>query len=92
LYGIAAVLLLRTVRAPRARRAILAGAFACVVLVAASRLVLGAHYPTDVLAAAALGVGWIALCVALLGRRKERSGLEGGSRPRPTGGSPPRSR
>jgi undecaprenyl-diphosphatase len=100
LYGVAAVLLLRAVRSPRARKAIAAGAVACVALVAASRLVLGAHYPTDVVAAAVLGAGWLALCVAAVGRPRARREPTGGphaergdgSRPEPTGESPPRSR
>jgi membrane-associated phospholipid phosphatase len=40
-----------------------AGATVLVVWVAASRLVLGAHYPSDVLAGAAVGLFWLALCL-----------------------------
>ena len=37
-----------------------------VVLVALSRVALRAHYPSDVLAAMAEGVAWLALCAAAI--------------------------
>lgn len=42
---------------PAARDAAVSAAFVWIVLVALSRLVLGAHWPTDVLAAACIGAG-----------------------------------
>jgi undecaprenyl-diphosphatase len=45
-----------------------AGATVLVAWVAASRLVLGAHYPSDVLAGAAVGLFWLALCLAAWAR------------------------
>jgi undecaprenyl-diphosphatase len=56
-------------RSPRAR-SILAGAAAAIaVAVAASRVLLGVHWLTDVLAGLALGWGWFALCsIAFVGR------------------------
>lgn len=45
------------------------GAALLVTTVAFSRVALGRHYPNDVLAGVALGVGWLALCrTALLYR------------------------
>lgn len=49
-------------RATAVRSAALALAVVLVALVAASRVYLGAHYLTDVLAGCAEGVAWIGLC------------------------------
>lgn len=46
------------------RAAALAGAVAMVALVAASRIVLGAHYLSDVLAAVVEGCAWLAICLS----------------------------
>lgn len=65
LYGALALLCIGRVQA-RALRVLLWGAVVTLVTaVAASRLVLGAHYPSDVLAGAALAIAWLALCVAV---------------------------
>ena len=42
------------------------GAFLVVVLVALSRMVLGVHYLSDVVAAFAEGIGWLVLCFGLM--------------------------
>ncbi len=54
----------------RTRDRVLGSAFvaAMIMLTALSRVYLGAHYPSDVLAAAAEGVIWLALCFTTLGR------------------------
>lgn len=45
-----------------------AGAAVIVAAVGVARVALGRHYPSDVLAAVVLGVGWLALCGAALAR------------------------
>jgi len=62
-YGLLACYLVRRVHAWRARVAIALAAAAMVVLVALSRMYLGAHYLSDVLAAAAEGAAWLAICI-----------------------------
>lgn len=67
LYGALVLLVLRNRRDPAARTGVVAAAAAMVSLVAVSRLVLGAHYPTDVIAAIAEAVAWLALVCRLAG-------------------------
>ena len=43
-----------------------------IALIAFSRVYLGIHYPTDVLASLALGVPWLTVVISLYNRRKER--------------------
>ena len=62
-YGLLACYLVRRTQAWRARALIVAGAVAMVTLVALSRMYLGVHYLSDVLAAAAEGAAWLAICV-----------------------------
>ena len=57
-----AVLLMPRVRWPRL---LLAGAVLVAVLVAASRVLLGVHYLSDVTGGLLLGLGWAAVCTAV---------------------------
>jgi undecaprenyl-diphosphatase len=62
-YGLLACYLVRRVRAWPARVLAVGGAVAMVMLVALSRMYLGVHYLSDVLAAAAEGAAWLAICI-----------------------------
>jgi uncharacterized membrane protein YdjX (TVP38/TMEM64 family)/membrane-associated phospholipid phosphatase len=63
-YGVLGAFLVSRFFDPRRRAACVAGAVAAVALVAASRVYLGAHYPSDVLAATCAGTAWLVLCLA----------------------------
>lgn len=65
LYGALLLLLWRQTRSPAARAAAVAAASVMVGLVAGSRLVLRAHWFSDVIAGVALGGAWLGLCLAL---------------------------
>jgi len=60
--------------------ALLAAAVAIALVVGVSRVLLGVHYPTDVLGGLLLGVGWTAVCtaVAVAWRRDETVDAEQG--------------
>jgi undecaprenyl-diphosphatase len=63
-YGVLAAFLVSRFYDLRVRAACVAGAIAMVALVAFSRVYLGAHYLSDVLAAACSGTVWLVLCLA----------------------------
>ena len=58
---------------------IVAGAVAMVTLVALSRMYLGVHYLSDVLAAAAEGAAWLAICVTAVSTLHRRRLARGGT-------------
>ena len=62
-YGLLACYLVRRLHGRGARVLVVAGAAAMVCLVALSRMYLGVHYLSDVLAAAAEGAAWLATCI-----------------------------
>ena len=64
-YGVLAAYLIAHISKWRWRIAVVMTAILLVVLVALSRLYLGAHYLSDVLGAAAEGVAWLALCLTV---------------------------
>ena len=63
-YGVLAAFLVSRTYDTRKRAACVAGAIAAVALVAFSRLYLGAHYVSDVLAAMCSSTAWLVLCLA----------------------------
>ena len=71
-YGLLACYLVRCVPRWPARAAIMAGACAMVMLVALSRMYLGVHYLSDVLAASAEGAAWLALCITAVSTLQRR--------------------
>jgi len=74
-YGVLACYLWTRARGAAQHAGIVAGAILMVALVAFSRVYLGVHYLTDVLAAVAEGLGWLAICVTAvssLRRHRER--------------------
>jgi uncharacterized membrane protein YdjX (TVP38/TMEM64 family)/membrane-associated phospholipid phosphatase len=63
-YGVLAAFLVSRSYDWRARAACIAGAIVAVALVALSRMYLGVHYLSDVLAAACSSTAWLVLCLA----------------------------
>ena len=63
-YGVLAAFLVSRVRAPRWRAAIVAAAVVMVSAVAFSRVYLGAHFMSDVVAATCSSTVWLVLCLA----------------------------
>jgi len=78
-YGLLACYLVRRTQAWRVRVLIVAGAVAMVMLVALSRMYLGVHYLSDVLAAAAEGAAWLAICVTAVSTLHRRRLARGGA-------------
>lgn len=77
LYGFLAAYLTRHAHSWRARVGVALLACLMVGLVAGSRMYLGAHYLTDILAAVAEGCAWLAVCitaVSTLRRRRQARG------------------
>lgn len=72
-YGLLASYVVTTNPSWRMRMAAVAGAVCMVLLVALSRVYLGAHFVSDVLAAMAESLAWLAICitsVSILRRRR----------------------
>jgi membrane-associated phospholipid phosphatase len=66
LYGVVSAYLVGALHSRVARIAVVAFACLMVTLVALSRLALGAHYLSDVMAAVALGFTWLAICITAI--------------------------
>jgi undecaprenyl-diphosphatase len=78
-YGLLACYLVRRVHTWGARALVVAGAVAMVALVALSRMYLGVHYLSDVLAAAAEGAAWLAICITAVSTLHRRRLARGGA-------------
>ena len=72
LYVTLALVGSRHFKGPAYRRMLVALAVATTLLVAASRVYLGVHYPTDVASGTALGAGWAVLLASLFAYADER--------------------
>jgi undecaprenyl-diphosphatase len=72
-YGTLAYLLAGALRSRRARAAGLAGVALLVAAIGFSRLYLGVHYLTDVLAGYSAGLAWLLFAIALLRMRGTRA-------------------
>jgi undecaprenyl-diphosphatase len=71
-YGLLAVLTAAHVKSRGPRVTLLFCLCACILLVGFSRMYLGAHYLSDVLGAATMGVAWLALCVTAVDTLRRR--------------------
>jgi membrane-associated phospholipid phosphatase len=80
IYGFAAVFVIPKIASWPWRFLIAAVTILLVLVVALSRMYLGAHYLSDVLAAMAAGTAWLALCITAVEIWRRRRGL-----PSPTG-------
>jgi membrane-associated phospholipid phosphatase len=63
LYGQLALFIFPLIKGRRGRALVFAAAILVVVLVGFSRIALGAHYVTDVLAGMFLGTSWLTVCL-----------------------------
>ncbi len=72
LYGLLAVFVVPAIKSWRWRVSAVLGALVMVLLVGFSRVYLGAHYPSDVLAAAAAGMAWLAFSVTAVDVLRQR--------------------
>ncbi|WUR15036.1 phosphatase PAP2 family protein [[Empedobacter] haloabium] len=71
-YGLLASYVVTTSASWRVRAAAVAGAAAMVALVALSRVYLGAHFVSDVLAAMAESLAWLAVCITSVSTLRRR--------------------
>jgi membrane-associated phospholipid phosphatase len=65
-YGVLAAFLVSRFYDPRVRAACVVAAIAAIALVAFSRMYLGAHYLSDVMAAACSSTVWLVLCLSMV--------------------------
>ncbi len=72
LYGFLAVWLVVTLDSWRRRVAVAVSASALILVIAMSRVYLGAHYLSDVLAGISAGLVWLAVCLTAVEARRRR--------------------
>ena len=77
-YGFLAAYLVWTIPRNGVRAAVLLGAMTMVLLVALSRVYLGAHYLSDVLAGMAFGIAWLAVCITAISTLRRRRAARAG--------------
>lgn len=65
-YGTVAYLAARLYRRRWARGVVMTFAFVVIVLISFSRMYLGVHYPSDVVAGVLIGLAWAGFCMATL--------------------------
>src|SRR5256714_1144028 len=65
-YGTVAYLAARLHRRKWARVLVMVGAGVVIVLICVSRMYLGVHYPSDLIARVAIGLAWAGFCMATL--------------------------
>jgi membrane-associated phospholipid phosphatase len=72
-YGAFAIIVLRDVRTLRGRALVLGALAVLLALIGFSRIYLGAHFFSDVLAGYSLGTAWLMICVLALTVHEHRS-------------------
>jgi undecaprenyl-diphosphatase len=75
-YMTLAALLTRTTVNPRLRYYFVAVAVAITFMIGVSRVYLGVHYPTDVLAGWCIGSAWALICWAIMTRLQHKGRIE----------------
>jgi membrane-associated phospholipid phosphatase len=80
-YGVLAAYLVMHWRGAAARTLVLLGACVMIALVAYSRVYLGAHYLSDVLAGVAVGCAWLAICITGISTLRRRRAARVGATP-----------
>lgn len=65
-YGMLAIIISRYISSLAGRLLLLIFTFVLVILIGISRIYLGVHYPTDVLAGYTAGATWLGFCISLL--------------------------
>lgn len=65
-YGFNIYLIFKLVKRPWLRYTLIISQLLLILLIGASRVYLGVHYPTDVIAGFAAGFVWLALCIVIV--------------------------